>query len=84
MMDWTDWHRRDGWTAGPRRLPSEVATPAMELRMNPDEEVQWLRLRILALEAKASEAEGQIRNLGWGMLFLLAVACADFIRIFVG
>jgi hypothetical protein len=56
----------------------------MELRMNPDEEVQWLRLRILALEAKASEAERQIRKLGWGMLFLLAVACADFIRIFVG
>jgi hypothetical protein len=52
--------------------------------MNLEEEVQWLRLRVVTLEAKASEAEHQFRKLGWGMLLLLAVACADFIRAFVG
>ena len=52
--------------------------------MNLEEEVQWMRLRVVALETKAREAERQIRALIWGMLLLVAVACADFIRIFLG
>jgi len=54
------------------------------LKMNLEDEVQWMRLRVVALETKASEAQRQIRALSWGVGLLLAIACADVIRIFVG
>lgn len=56
----------------------------MEPKMNLEEEVRWMRLRVGTLETKASEVERQIRALSWGVVLLLAVACADFIRMFVG
>ena len=52
--------------------------------MNLEDEVQWMRLRVVALETKASEAQRQIRALSWGVGLLLAIACADDVRIFVG
>ncbi|MCJ2051694.1 hypothetical protein [Methylobacterium sp. J-070] len=52
--------------------------------MTLEEEVRWLRLRLSALEAKASEADRHFRKVSWAMVLLTAVACADFIRAFVG
>lgn len=54
----------------------------MELRVNLELEVQQLRLRIVALEARAIEAERQTRNLGWSVLMTTAFACAAIVRSF--